>query len=468
MELASARDLSFENSLESVDFSPWSSRGWTFQEMIMSSRLLIVTEKQLQFICRHAMYFEELNAHLPPQEKTWKLQPSTKSIIRLSHESRSPWSDYRSLVHAYSRRTLTHENDILSAFSGVLEILSRGTPSTHFFNLPAATLDEALLWTTNSPFSSERYYRELSRSAFEKERDDTIEYWKGEHRRNIPGLPTPSWSWAGWDHGVQYHSITDLTIPSILWKCRTANGPERLLSSQEFRCANWRELGWKCLNPRPDLRYPQFVYVHPSKPDLYFPHPVALGQDEGNSMSPIQGSTILTFQGFCLPIDTKSYLDEGDPAGMRLGPERHSSWRWLEAIVYDSTKHKAGTIRLDVSLKNRPPSERNIGLIALSRFTSTTGISRQEILFPVNDPLDLDETLLDNISVPPQDCGPTRKWDLYFHRYDTGKFEQKFLNCYHVLLVEWEDGIAYRIGLGHMHIDAFHAANPIWQDVRLG
>lgn len=462
MELASARDLSFANSLESVDFSPWSSRGWTFQEMVMSSRLLIVTEKQLQFICGHAMYFEELNAHLP-QEKTWKLHPSTKSIIRLSHEGRLPWSDYRSLVHAYSRRTLTHETDILSAFSGVLEMLSRGTPSTHFFNLPAAILDEALLWTTDSPFSHERYYRELSRSAFEKERDNTIEYWKREHRRNVPGFPTPSWSWAGWDHAVQYPWLIDRIVPSIRWKCRTAltNEPEHLFSSQEFRCANWRELGWKCLK-RGSKYAPTFEYVHPSKPDLHFPHPMALSPDMGNAMSPMQGSTVLTFQGFCLPIATKNNQEDGDPAGMWLAPEWHSSWRWLQATLYDDAKHKAGSMRLDVSLENRPPTERNTGLIALSRFSSCPD------QYPIGDPLDVDETLLNNISLPRQDCGPTHKWDIYWKRFDRRKFEEKLLDCYNVLLVEWEHGIAYRMGLGHIHIDAFHAANPIWQDVRLG
>ncbi|KAF2175368.1 hypothetical protein K469DRAFT_535481, partial [Zopfia rhizophila CBS 207.26] len=39
------------NAFQALLDSPWYSRGWTFQELLLSGRLLAFTEEQMLFLC---------------------------------------------------------------------------------------------------------------------------------------------------------------------------------------------------------------------------------------------------------------------------------------------------------------------------------------------------------------------------------------------------------------------------------
>lgn len=59
-----------EDPLEDVKIGQWSTRGWTFQEGLLSRRLLFLTSQQMIFVCKHQTCFEDTNGlHLTAGEK---------------------------------------------------------------------------------------------------------------------------------------------------------------------------------------------------------------------------------------------------------------------------------------------------------------------------------------------------------------------------------------------------------------
>ncbi|KAL1635037.1 hypothetical protein SLS58_010432 [Diplodia intermedia] len=82
-------------------------------------------------------------------------------------------------------------------------------------------------------------------------------------------------------------------------------------------------------------------------------------------------------------------------------------------------------------------------------------------------PLDWDPEYFKNISQPNTIVEPKRPYGGY-GIFNAVRFQDKFYPLYATLLVEMREGIAYRVGIGRVHIDAFHAANPIRGEVRLG
>lgn len=64
---------------------------------------------------------------------------------------------------------------------------------------------------------------------------------------------------------------------------------------------------------------------------------------------------------------------------------------------------------------------------------------------------------------------PQEQLDLEDEIFDQTVYDQNICWClYSVLLVEWVKGIAYRVGIGQVHIHAFDDACPEWRTIVLG
>lgn len=205
---------SFEKPFHEFRECAWLKRGWTYQEMLLSKRLLLVTGQQLQFVCDHAAYVEETRQH-SLKTSDWTL-PSFRAVpIRRSAAFRTPISHlYRNAVEMFTPRVLKYDMDVTPAFDAIFKDLYKNTEATNLFNLPDIDIDEALLWTTDY---------------------DT-------RRRHPDRLPT--WSWAGWSGPIHYREISDTPpISAVLWLCvPTSSVNERSqLTLQDYRCANWKE-----------------------------------------------------------------------------------------------------------------------------------------------------------------------------------------------------------------------------------
>jgi hypothetical protein len=103
-----------------VDRSPWNSRGWTFQERLLSRRCLYVTDFQVYFVCGNAVFQEDLGP-VPHDDQI----PYLPNLRKTRSTINGVMFDYFAYVENYTARKLSYEVDILNAFSGVKNMSHR-------------------------------------------------------------------------------------------------------------------------------------------------------------------------------------------------------------------------------------------------------------------------------------------------------------------------------------------------------
>ncbi|KAL1857552.1 hypothetical protein Daus18300_010310 [Diaporthe australafricana] len=221
-ELDDGRHLPYE-SLSARDLhskllcSHWASRGWTFQEQLLSKRSIIFLDNVFFWDCQRDVQWPPpeadekpgsfvglqttLQVRKPPIARKNPMEEG--ALTEVDRKSRnmddkpkdltslSPVPDFKfyiELVCRYSNRNLTYDQDVLPAFSGVIEAFSRQTFRGGFVSgLPALFLDSALLW---QPLLKARRRSMVGAGA-----------------RIAPKAPLPSWSWAGWQCLVDPESL---------------------------------------------------------------------------------------------------------------------------------------------------------------------------------------------------------------------------------------------------------------------
>ncbi|KAL7660870.1 hypothetical protein ACMYSQ_000303 [Aspergillus niger] len=118
-----ARDGTFSGL---VTNSKWKSRGWTFQEAMLSPKLLLFADAGVLFECSQAS-----------QQATKFNWPTSSDLLF------TPAQEYEILVNDFTSRTLTFNADILEAFSGIMH-WKYGTE--HYFGLPYCEFVKGMLW----------------------------------------------------------------------------------------------------------------------------------------------------------------------------------------------------------------------------------------------------------------------------------------------------------------------------------
>jgi hypothetical protein len=175
----------------------WTSRGWTYQEGLLSRRRIVFTKHQVYYCCNEMECCESV-------DDAMSFGPSSRFIgsddtpgVRESYALKDPllcekshgstYSDklrvYEGLINNYMPRRLTRDSDALYAISGLLGYLQKDLfPNGFFYGLPMADFPQSMLW-------------------HQGDRDDSLQNsfhlaLKGTHGRVSAQLP--SWSWVGW------------------------------------------------------------------------------------------------------------------------------------------------------------------------------------------------------------------------------------------------------------------------------
>ncbi|KAK1752034.1 heterokaryon incompatibility protein-domain-containing protein, partial [Echria macrotheca] len=185
----------------------WVTRGWTYQEAVLSQRCLVFTTSQVYFTCPVADHCEAIveyssSSAFPKQtpviqrgESDMTLHASRffKTETRLQGEKHvSPWQRYTEHVIEYSGRVLTYEQDILNAFRGVLA----RSPFYTYFGLPLAV---------SSPANSldATYVRRTSPNTWLTR---SLSWVEADGAESVPGRRPgfPSWSWVSHRGRVEF------------------------------------------------------------------------------------------------------------------------------------------------------------------------------------------------------------------------------------------------------------------------
>lgn len=124
--------------------STWSSRGWTLQEKLLSTRLLSFGH-ELEWVCQEGVVRE---SGCPQIGKTVQLNGV---LGRRSPESRQEAFDlWHSIVEDYCKRSLTNCMDILPAISGLAKTMNECLDSPYLAGIWKNNFSKDILWRTTS------------------------------------------------------------------------------------------------------------------------------------------------------------------------------------------------------------------------------------------------------------------------------------------------------------------------------
>ncbi|KAM7210323.1 Heterokaryon incompatibility protein (HET) domain containing protein [Rhypophila decipiens] len=221
----------FDSDLE------WSKRAWTFQEKVLSRRLLLFTGEQVYFKCSATVWSEEVHSEYgwlsrdlrrrdepllfaplrqPRQINTFfKLfDILTMEHFRIRDKGKIPKQllYYANAVHEYTTRDLSNPEDTVVAIRGILRVLGMADSDTPA-GMPIAHLPTALLWIP----------------------EPGLKY----SCRDIGKIQAPTWSWARWElegccvwtsQDLEHTQLYDHSQPLLLLR---QGLPKRLVSSVE-------------------------------------------------------------------------------------------------------------------------------------------------------------------------------------------------------------------------------------------
>ena len=182
-----------------ISRSRWSTRGWTFQEALLSRRRLVFTDDQVYFQCNTMNCFESHHCaldklHVKNRSKTLEAvrsgifgqnkYRSHGNLVRDKETLKESFGRYLSNVDEYTSRKLSFEEDSLNAFQGIIRQFSREKYAfDHVWGLafPSNCKESLNLFVYSLTW--------MHRVAV-----------KTDRRRSFP-----SWTWAGWEGHVKYH-----------------------------------------------------------------------------------------------------------------------------------------------------------------------------------------------------------------------------------------------------------------------
>jgi len=127
----------------------WRTRGWTFQEELLSRRLLILTDDSAFFKCKTSFFSEDVIYEPPDKSTTVVLPTGSWDSEETTPETAVALVEFLKMIKRYKERQLTYESDILDAFKGAMstyEGLMDKHPNQLFYGLPTAAFDYALCW----------------------------------------------------------------------------------------------------------------------------------------------------------------------------------------------------------------------------------------------------------------------------------------------------------------------------------
>lgn len=158
--------------------SKWGSRGWTYQEKILSKRTIILLDDDIFWDCQCALWdCNGLDPFTETNQQAGEEGGHDPVNMRLTPNTSMDFSLYVELVCPYNARDLSYAQDVIPAFTGILNTLAPAFPDGFVAGIPLAYMANMLLWQPR----------------------------KGAVRRQ--GTSHPSWSWTGWQCEIDPWSL---------------------------------------------------------------------------------------------------------------------------------------------------------------------------------------------------------------------------------------------------------------------
>lgn len=192
---------------EKIRSSQWSSRGWTYQEGILSHRRVFFTNEQVIFQCNNMTCIESFDIPMSVLHQVESPNERLKPKLMDLEPVVLPSNDIGKHLMEFSERNLTYDHDTLNAFSGILNDFGRDKNFFHLHGNPIYGVKSCLVnaWYHVKP---------------------------GARNVNFP-----SWSWTGWKGAI---TITSRDTPDyklrFFPKAETRDGCSMSIDEYKAEC----------------------------------------------------------------------------------------------------------------------------------------------------------------------------------------------------------------------------------------
>lgn len=419
----------YEHIIIPVDFgsdSPfaWKNRGWTFQESLLSSRGLVFKNDIVSWQCGHGarkesvLRLEAEKTSLTNEIQGWMLSPKSNKL---------EIGNFMIFLSEFNSRFLSYPEDAVFAFNGIASVMRQSFKGGFISGLPAAFFHAALLWDINSEYVFHPYTRRRA-------------------KRSTTNSCLPSWSWIGWQcklyflswpHDPEYTNTGPgapkrRIMPLVDWYHHLSPS-----SKGQLIKSSWYEFEAKYFdNDR--LPCPPGWTRHPNRsPRIAHMRPRCLYTYEDINKS------------WKYPIPFPSEEEQRATIAMVMAPFISCTTRrgWL---VVDQKSED----QYDVSLRYlRDDFGRQIGRIRPHSITGDPNISF------LDQRLELIEIARGYSYDDPAMPGPEKPFPYFrINGKDTPEMDgSEATATYHVMYIQWENGIAYRRGIGEVRQDLWEA-----------
>jgi len=282
----------------------WMTRGWTFQEGLLSNRRLIFARNQVYFLCNTMSCAESSisypwdgppNSEIDDFRERWCILSNDLVLLPAVIPSWEKQRVFESIVRRYVLRRLSNKSDALHAVSGLLKRLQQQHfPEGFYFGLQRRNFRYSLLWKEDPASITDLRY-------------------EGQRERRNPNFP--SWSWVGWEWAKPVKWIAQPWCMMCNW-CRIPQPPLSLCSETGAEIKDEPDRAPHCPEarrslvkvPRSELlRTPQAVVLEvPSfvldDIDTVFEGLMPLEQVTFNPVNKIKYPGLLTVQGIVLHL----------------------------------------------------------------------------------------------------------------------------------------------------------------------
>ncbi|KAH6954352.1 heterokaryon incompatibility protein-domain-containing protein [Fusarium avenaceum] len=164
---------------DTLKSSKWNTRGWTFQERLLSRRALIFTNSQIYWCCEGRTLDEESLLDAPGSTIVATAQEFGCYDEWESIEAKFSEEIYSTYITQFSTRQFTFPSDALPAFLGIIHRYEHLNKQKLHWGLKTIRFDQSLVW---------KYGRGRRREMYTYISEDSV----------ARSVPYPSWSWLGW------------------------------------------------------------------------------------------------------------------------------------------------------------------------------------------------------------------------------------------------------------------------------
>lgn len=191
IKLGNVQLVATMDPIKDISESPWNSRGWTFQEGLLSNRRLIFGPRQVYFQCQAMHCLESVKFPLESAPVYAEWGPNFGKAFP-TEEIYDGLDAFYQRLSDYLTRSLSYESDTLNAFNGILKEFVTGPDSTRLFSFIGLPISpeqgEMTKWLLKVMYIPASL--------------------KGLQRRTS----FPSWSWAGWKSQTDAKLLTQSDI----------------------------------------------------------------------------------------------------------------------------------------------------------------------------------------------------------------------------------------------------------------